>query len=187
MRPPLSRQTTEVPARTHAHDRALCCSPSLPPLSCTCLVCESGVSRMQLEPQLLVSQRDVAQTSTDSVLRDSRALSRAVYGHATHAHDLDFAGDHSRAVAVHVDEWTHLEERHHVSLEPCINLLLVVPQLERSEFVDRDVGRHLVHAVVIVIKREMMHDEEGMIPVILPMGTFTWTVKPILWNTRKPA
>ena len=45
----------------------------------------------------------------------------------------------------------------------------------------------MVHAVVIVIKREMMHDEEGMIPVILPMGTFTWTVKPILWNTRKPA
>jgi hypothetical protein len=30
---------------------------------------------MQLEPQLLASQRDVAQTSTDSVLRDSRALS----------------------------------------------------------------------------------------------------------------
>ena len=67
--------TTEAPARTHAHARALCRSPSLPPLSCTCLVCESGAPRMQLEPQLLASQRDVAQTSTDSVLRVSRALS----------------------------------------------------------------------------------------------------------------
>jgi hypothetical protein len=74
-RPPLSRQTTEAQTRTQAHTRALCQSPSLPPLSCTCLVCESGAPRMQLEPQLLASQRDVAQTSTDSVLRDSRVLS----------------------------------------------------------------------------------------------------------------
>jgi hypothetical protein len=59
----------------HAYARALCRSPSLPPLSCTCLVCESGAPRMQLDPQLLASQRDVAQTSTDSVVRDSRALS----------------------------------------------------------------------------------------------------------------
>jgi hypothetical protein len=58
--------TTEAPARTHAHARALCRSPSLPPLSCTCLAYESGVPRIQLEPQLLASQRDVVQTSTDS-------------------------------------------------------------------------------------------------------------------------
>ncbi len=48
--------TTEAPARTHAHARALCCSPSLAPLSCTSLACESGATRMQLEPQLLASQ-----------------------------------------------------------------------------------------------------------------------------------
>jgi hypothetical protein len=31
----------EAPARTHAHARALCRSASHPPLSCTCLACES--------------------------------------------------------------------------------------------------------------------------------------------------
>jgi hypothetical protein len=48
-----SRKMTEAPARTHSHARALCRSPSLPPLSCTCLVCESGAPRMQLEPPTL--------------------------------------------------------------------------------------------------------------------------------------
>jgi len=48
--------TTEAPARTHAHSRALCRSPSLPPLLCTCLAFESGAPRMQQEPQLLASQ-----------------------------------------------------------------------------------------------------------------------------------
>jgi hypothetical protein len=66
----LARRQRHRHARTHAHARALCRSPSLPPLSCTCLVCESGAPRMQLEPQLLASQRGVAQTSTDSVVRD---------------------------------------------------------------------------------------------------------------------
>ena len=104
--------------------------------------------------------------------------------------------------------------RSNVPVRACISRMLssVVPKLvsikertsESTGFkplasgLDAFLGKHLAKFltsalemtymcgfVVFVIKREMLHDKEVMIPVILPMGTFTWTVKPILRNTRK--
>jgi len=104
--------------------------------------------------------------------------------------------------------------RSNVPVRACISRMLssVVPKLvsikertsESTGFkplasgLDAFLGKHLAKFltsalemtymcgfVVFVIKREMLHDKEVMIPVILPMGTFTWTVKPIVRNTRK--